>query len=406
MSRLQGQDSILEKGMGGRGIPRCKGNRNMQTDILIIGGGMSGLFATWQLRYAGLNACLLEGRTRFGGRVLTVRGEEGADCDLGPSWFWPGQPLVASILNHFHIPSYEQFVDGAVLFQEMDGSIDRTTGASPMAGARRIQGGISRLTDAIADKIEAPHRLLGHVVTGLSISGDVITVDVMGPSGKRQVRARQVAVAIPPRLAADLTFSPGLPLKTIQTLAATPTWMADHAKFFAVYDEPFWRRKGLSGTAFSQRGPLAEMHDASPNSGKAFSLFGFSGLDAKRRAGMGRSEFIRAATAQLATLFGAKAKRPQAVHFQDWSTERFTANDVDRIAQTHHPRYGLTLQLGDAWEGKLEFISTETSFTNGGLIEGALAAGLGFSKRITGLNIPLINATSAPHTASMSWDWL
>jgi monoamine oxidase len=356
----------------------------MQTDILIIGGGISGLIATWQLRYAGINASVIEARTRFGGRILTVRGDDGADCDLGPSWFWPGQPLVACLLNHFNIPSYEQFADGAVLLQEMDGRIVRTTASSPMAGARRIQGGINRLTDAIVNSIDASHRFLDRVATGFSMVGDVIIVDVTGPSGKIQVQAKQVAVAIPPRLAADLTFLPELPAKTMQTLAATPTWMAGHAKFFAIYDEPFWRKQGLCGTAISQCGPLAEIHDASPNSGSIFSLFGFSGLDAKSRAIMGRSEFIRQATAQLAMLFGNEANRPRAVHFQDWSTERFTANAADCTLQTHHPRYGLNLQLGYAWEGRLEFISTETSFSNGGLLEGALEAGLRFSKRVTG----------------------
>ena len=356
----------------------------MQTDILIIGGGISGLIATWQLRYAGINASVMEARTRFGGRILTVRGDDGADCDLGPSWFWPGQPLVASLLSHFNVPSQEQFADGAVLLQEMDGRIDRTTASSPMAGALRIQGGITRLSDAIVNSIDEPHRFLEHVATGLSINRDVITVDVVGPLGKIQVKAKQVAVAIPPRLAADLTFLPELPIKTMQTLATTPTWMAGQAKFFAIYDEPFWRKQGLCGTAISQRGPLAEIHDASPNSGSTFSLFGFSGLDAKSRASIGRSEFIRQATAQLAMLFGNEANRPKAVHFQDWSTEKFTANDADRNPQTHHPQYGLNLQLGNAWDGKLEFISTETSFSNGGLIEGALEAGLRFSKRITG----------------------
>jgi len=230
-------------------------------------------------------------------------------------------------------------------------------------------------------------------------------IDVMGPAGKIQVQTKQAAVAIPPRLAAELSFMPELPLQTIRTLAATPTWMAGHAKFFAIYDEPFWREKGLCGTAVSLRGPLAEIHDASPNSGSTFSLFGFSGLDANSRATMGRSEFMRQATAQLAVLFGDKANEPKAVHFQDWSTERFTSNDADRTPQTHHPQYGLNLQLGSAWDGKLEFISTETSFSNGGLLEGALEAGLRFSKRITGLNIPPIDDTYTPRTAEMSWDW-
>jgi len=378
----------------------------MQTDILIIGGGISGLLATWQLRYAGINAVLLEARDRFGGRILTVGGDDGANCDLGPSWFWPGQPLIASLLNHFNIPYYQQFAEGGVLFQRSDGSVERAIDSSPMAGSLRIQGGIAHLTNKIAHEIDESHRFLAHTVTGLSLNRDMITVNVMGPSGLVQIQAKQVALAIPPRLAAELTFTPKLPPATIQRLASTPTWMAGHAKFFVLYDEPFWRKKGLCGTVISQRGPLAEIHDASPHSGNIFSLFGFSGLDAASRANMGRDEFISQAIAQITAIFGKEANRPQVVYFQDWSTENFTASAADRSPQTRHPQYGLNLQLGSAWGGKLDFISTETSFQNGGLIEGALEAGLRFSNRITGLNIPLIDDTVTPHSASMSWDWL
>jgi monoamine oxidase len=335
-----------------------------------------------------VNASVIEARNRFGGRILTVGNDDGSACDLGPSWFWPGQPLVAGLLEHFRIPHYAQFADGDLLLQRPGGHIERSRGPSPMTGSRRIQGGINHLVDAIVGQIDTSHRFLGHIATGLSLDGDVITVDVDGPSGQTQVRAKHVALAIPPRLAAELKYSPELPVEVAQALAATPTWMAGHAKFFAVYDEPFWRPQGLCGTALSQSGPLAEIHDASPVAANSFSLFGFSGLDPQSRASLGRAEFIKQATAQLATLFGDQANIPQAVHFQDWSSEGFTASVADHRPLIHHPQYGLNLKMGSGWDGKLEFISTETSFSNGGLIEGALESGLGFSRRITGLDTP------------------
>lgn len=355
---------------------------------MIIGGGLSGLAATWQLRSAAVNASVIEARNRFGGRILTVGNDDGADCDLGPSWFWPGQPLVAGLLEHFSIPHYAQFADGDLLLQRPGGYVERSRGPSPMTGSRRIQGGINRLVDEIANQIDTSHRFLGHIATGLSRDGDVISVDLDGPSGQTRVRAQHVALAIPPRLAAGLKYSPALPREVMQTLVATPTWMAGHAKFFAVYDEPFWRQQGLCGTVLSQSGPLAEIHDASPVSANSFSLFGFSKLDPQSRASLGRAEFIKQATAQLVTLFGDQASSPKAVYFQDWSSEGFTASVADHGSQIHHPQYGLNLKLGSDWDGKLEFISTETSFSNGGLIEGALESGLGFSRRITGQNTP------------------
>ena len=65
--------------------------------------------------------------------------------------------------------------------------------------------------------------------------------------------------------------------------------MAGHAKFFAVYDSPFWRNNGLCGTAVSRKGPMAEIHDATPAAENQFVLFGFVGLNPAKRASMGEA---------------------------------------------------------------------------------------------------------------------
>jgi monoamine oxidase len=376
-----------------------------EVDVLVIGGGLAGLIATWQLRSVGLDAVAIEARNRLGGRVLTAE-DDGAHCDLGPSWFWPGQPLITGLLERFEIPYFEQFADGAVLFERRDGVVERSDVVTPMAGARRIVGGVHRLIETIAEELEPFRRLLEHRARALSLDGDAVVVNVSGPSREVSVRARQVALAVPPRLAAALVFRPELPARTMTTLEATPTWMAGHAKFFAVYDEPLWRHSGLCGSAFSERGPLAEIHDASPHTGEVFSLFGFLGLDAVQRNQLGSAEIVRLARAQLTALFGEEASHPRRVHYQDWSTEAFTASVSDRTPQTRHPRYGLELEWGRDWNGKLELISSETSFVNGGLIEGALEAGLGYAHRLTGKSFAGSTQDAEPHTASMGWDWL
>ena len=359
------------------------GRKRMDTDVLVVGGGLSGLTAVWQLQQAGIEACLVEARPRFGGRILTTNGVDKGDCDLGPSWFWPGQPLVANLLTHFEIPSFEQFSTGAMLYQQADGQVFRLADRSPMAGARRMAGGIGRLIEALAQQIDPTKRLLNHEVCGLTVEDDHILVDVQTDAGQRQIKAKRVAVAMPPRLAANLTYAPALPSRGQQMLQKTPTWMGQHAKFFAVYDRGFWREGGLCGSVMSRRGPLVEIHDASPASGEAFCLFGFVGIDAPARQQIGRNGVIEQVMAQLVSIFGEDAGSPTAVYLQDWSQERFTAADSDQGGLSHHPQYGLDLLLGEPWHGRLDFIATETTFgNNGGLIEGALEAALKFAQAV------------------------
>jgi monoamine oxidase len=48
-----------------------------------------------------------------------------------------------------------------------------------------------------------------------------------------EILARSVVVALPPRIAASLTYNPPLPPRLQQELGSTYGWMSAHAKFFA-----------------------------------------------------------------------------------------------------------------------------------------------------------------------------
>jgi monoamine oxidase len=63
-------------------------------ETLIVGGGLSGLEIARQLQRLNQSFQLVEARHKIGGRILTQsagRGNDKANFDLGPSWFWPGQ---------------------------------------------------------------------------------------------------------------------------------------------------------------------------------------------------------------------------------------------------------------------------------------------------------------------------
>ncbi len=238
-----------------------------------------------------------------------------------------------------------------------------------MAGSLRVHGGMAALTGALAATLD-PDRLRSGIALTALRDGDRVTATL---SDGTSVRASRVALALPPRVAADLAFHPALPPAAHAALRGIPTWMAGQAKVVAVYPAPFWRRAGLSGDAMSRRGPLVEIHDACDPAGDGAALFGFVGVPPERRDG--RCDALKAAaTSQLARLFGPEAADPRAVLLEDWARSPETSTPADLAPPTSHPAYGMPRALGGLWDGRLLFASTETATTDGGFLEGALAA--------------------------------
>lgn len=253
-----------------------------------------------------------------------------------------------------------------------------------MANAYRITGGTRALTDAIAGALPPEAIFLGHQCRRLTQSDSGIHVRLTTPEGEMEWVVGTVALALPPRLAAKLDYGPALHAPLLEELHRLPTWMAAHAKIVAIYDRPFWREQGLSGTAMSRKGPLVEIHDASPDAspdnGGPFALFGFVGYSAAARQEIGRQVLLDRSGAQLVELFGPDAAEPLETVLQDWSEDPLTADERDRQPLGGHPHYGLVEEPEGPWRGRLHFISTETARENGGLIEGAIAKAMGFTE--------------------------
>jgi monoamine oxidase len=360
----------------------------MKTDVLIAGGGLAGLYLAYQLERAGIDYLVVEARDRLGGRVLSLpsRGSDvqGDRYDLGPAWFWSGQPRLERLLNELDVSVFPQYSDGNLVFQDRDGTIQRDLQYSTMAGSLRVSGGLGCLIERLSQGITACKILSAHKVTKLSLSPVGIRATVQHDDSEAEIRSSIVALALPPRLAAhSITFQPALEKGAINAMRAIPTWMATHAKVIAIYDSPFWREAGLSGDGISQRGPLVEIHDASPATSTNGALFGFVGIPAPIRQS-DNDHIAQLAVEQLVAMYGSHAAQPVDVLVQDWAREEFTATAADEGEQLlQHPTYGTPPLLAHLWDGKLRLASTEMAPGFGGYLEGALEAAEMVAAKIT-----------------------
>lgn len=340
----------------------------MNCNILIIGGGFCGLRLAMLLQERGEDFQLLEARERFGGRILS-KGDANAAYDLGPAWFWPGQLRMESLIKELGLQSFEQYSNGELLFENEIGHVQRGRGFSSMEGSCRLDGGFGELISAITRKLPEDRLHLSRQVIRVQKQND--RIEVTCQSGEN-VSANNVIFALPPRLAANLTFAPALPEASISALHGTPTWMAGQAKAVAVYQYPFWRENGLSGDAMSRRGPLVEIHDASSANGGFPALFGFVGVPAIQRQNETwlRHEIID----QLVRLFGPEAKETKQLFLKDWAFDTFTATAIDHHPVYSHPQYGRPKTLHGLWKNRILFAGTEMAPRFGGYLEGALEA--------------------------------
>ncbi|MEL7464432.1 MAG: NAD(P)/FAD-dependent oxidoreductase [Pseudomonadota bacterium] len=334
-----------------------------EIETLIVGAGLTGLALADALRADGREFRIIDTRDRVGGRAWSPE-VGGARYDLGPAWFWPGQPLIAALARRFGLRVFEQYAIGRLVFEDASGAIRRDMEMAPMAGSLRVEGGMGAVAEALAGGVDVG---LTRRLTGLRLDADGVVAELQGGDA---IRAERIVLAMPPRLIAkSIAVEPSA---DIAPLAVPPTWMAGHAKLVAIYPTPFWRRAGLSGDAISHRGPLAEIHDASPADGASGALFGFVSAPPDQRADA--DALKRAAIDQLARLFGDEAAAPIDVLLKDWVADVATATDEDRAPLTAHPAYGPVAQPSGPWAGRLFIASAETAPVHGGYLEGALEA--------------------------------
>jgi monoamine oxidase len=280
-----------------------------------------------------------------GGRTL---------MEIGVKAVWAAMPADVSFLHFlFYVASAGK----------MDLLLDTDGGAQQ---DRFIEGTgtlAARVAGGLGDRL-----VLSAPVRRIEWTGDAACVHGEGI----EVRAQRVIVAIPPTLAGRIWYDPPLPGYRDQLTQRMP--MGAVIKCFAVYDEPFWRAQGLSGSSVSADGPLTLTVDNSPLDGTPGILVGFlEGRAARELGRVSAAERRDVVLANLGRMFGPRAARPEHYLDKNWADEEWSRGCYEGYTPP-----GVLTAFGPALRepiGPLHWAGTETATRWNGYIDGALQSG-------------------------------
>lgn len=246
------------------------------------------------------------------------------------------------------------------------GGLDALIQTAGGAQQDRVVGGSQRIALSLAAEL-GDRVVLDAPVTSVDWDTDGVRL-----SGASPVRARRAIIAVPPPLAARIRYTPGLPGDRDQLVQRLP--MGRVIKVNVVYDEPFWRDRGLSGQANSDRRALGTVFDNTPPEGSPGVLVGFlEGRHADTAARLGLADRRRQVLADLKGYFGAAAGKPIAYIERDWAAEEYSRGCYGAFAGPRTlTRFGPALR---ARIGPLHWAGCETATRWPGYMDGAIESG-------------------------------
>jgi monoamine oxidase len=252
--------------------------------------------------------------------------------------------------------------------EQNPGTFERNFNTRDGAQMYRFYGGSQLIANRVARAVGKKRVLLKKPVRRIIQRKNKVIVEAK----RLRVRAKHVIVALPPTLTGRIDYRPDLPFDRDQLTQRLP--QGTLIKIAVVYDRPFWRDAGLTGTAVSTDGYVSATFDDSPPGGTPGVVFGFVGGDKARAfSQLPAADRPAAILTQFAQFFGPAAFSAREYIESNWSTERWSRGCPVGIAGA-----GLLTAYGPALRkpiGRIHWAGTETSTYWNGYMDGAVRSG-------------------------------
>ncbi|WP_396667822.1 flavin monoamine oxidase family protein [Microbacterium sp. R86528] len=264
-------------------------------------------------------------------------------------------------------PAYAFSALQALLMAASAGSFSNLVDADYILD-ERVVGGLQQVPLLLAERL-GDDVFLGHPVHTVQWHADGVTVI---SDGDMTVHARFAILAHAPILYPWIDFAP--PLPRLKQQMHQHISMGFVIKVHAVYERPFWREDGLSGTAFSPYEIAHEAYDNTNHGDERGTLVGFvsdrNADDLFRVSAEERKERI---LSSLANYYGPQAKEPLVYFESDWGAEEWTRGayaasfDLGGLA-----RYGADLRTP---VGPIHFACSDMAGAGYQHVDGAIRMG-------------------------------
>jgi len=225
-------------------------------NVVIIGAGMAGLSAGYELAHAGHEVTILEARNRVGGRVFTLRTpfSDGHYADAGAARIPPDHDMTLGYADHFGL-TLDPFYPESSYYVNLSGDERTLISASdylndpPWEGYYvnrqefvKIQGGTDILPHAFSDYL-AEHIHLGAPVESIEQNSTGVVVRV---SAGTEFSADRVLCTVPLPVLNRIQFSPQLSDEKLDASSGEYNYF-NITRVFMQFANRFWESEGLNG---------------------------------------------------------------------------------------------------------------------------------------------------------------
>ena len=227
--------------------------------IIIIGAGLSGLVAGFELKQAGHEVIILEARDRVGGRVLTVRDpfSDGLFAEAGAARIPHDHDLTLGYADYFGL-KVDSFYPQDGYYTNYFGNTRSLTPAEEFLEGRPWEGSVKHkeYSKILGGTDQLPKAFFDSLVEDVHFSNDVLFIDqtqddiVVKVSDGTEYTCDYIICTVPLPVLNMIEFSP--PLSNEKMDASNGGYYyAPSTRVFIQFKNRFWENDGLNGWGYT-----------------------------------------------------------------------------------------------------------------------------------------------------------